>query len=47
LAAGRHPIRVAYTHPEAGAANLSLRYAGPGVEEGPIPANALLHDVSR
>lgn len=40
LAAGLHPIRLHYRH-VGGAANLVLRYSGPGIALQPIPASAL------
>jgi arylsulfatase A-like enzyme len=46
LKAGLHPIRLAYTH-ESGAANLSLKFAGPGQTEQDIPATALSRDETK
>jgi hypothetical protein len=46
LKAGLHPIRLAYTH-ESGAANLSLKFAGPGMSEQEIPATALSRDETK
>jgi arylsulfatase A-like enzyme len=40
LRAGLHPIRVYYRH-QSGAVKLALTYSGSGMEEQPIPANAL------
>jgi hypothetical protein len=43
LKAGLHPIRVFYRHSK-GKPALSLRWAGPGIPDQPIPASALFTD---
>jgi len=40
LKAGLHPFRLSYLHGSSSAATLTLRYAGPNLEEQAIPASA-------